>query len=102
MDSAIVVQKPIGVIDQLVLFFHGVGSNAQDLVPVARQFAQVLKQAMVVSVNAPQPSDFGSGRQWFPIAGVTESNRIGRVAAVMPFFQSTVEAVARTRRSWRR
>jgi hypothetical protein len=56
MDSAIVVQKPTGPIQQLVLFFHGVGSNAQDLVPVAQQFAKVLKQAMVVSINGAQPS----------------------------------------------
>ena len=91
MDSAIVVQKPTGTIQQLVLFFHGVGSDAQDLVPVAQQFAQVLKHAMVVSINGAQPSDFGSGRQWFSVAGVTEDNRIGRVATVMPLFQSTVQ-----------
>jgi len=91
MDSAIIVQKPTGAIQQLVLFFHGVGSNAQDLVPVAQQFAQVLKHAMVVSINGAQPSDFSSGRQWFSVAGVTEENRVGRVAAVMPLFQSTVQ-----------
>ena len=91
MDSAIVLQRPTGAIQQLVLFFHGVGSNAQDLVPVAQQFAQVLKHAMVVSVNGAQPSDFGSGRQWFSVAGVTEANRAARVAAVMPSFQSTVK-----------
>ena len=91
MNSAIIVQKPIGPIQELVLFFHGVGSNAQDLVPVAQQFAQVLKQAMVVSVNGAQPSDFGSGRQWFSVAGVTEANRAARVASVMPLFQSTVQ-----------
>ena len=91
MESAVVVQKPTGTIQQLVLFFHGVGSNAQDLVPVAQQFAQVLKHAMVVSVNGTQPSDFSSGRQWFSLTGVTEENRAGRVAAVMPLFQSTIQ-----------
>jgi phospholipase/carboxylesterase len=91
MDSSIIVHKPIGAIEQLVLFFHGVGSNAQDLVPVAQQFAQVLKQAMVVSVTGVQPSDFGSGRQWFSVAGVTETNRANRVATVMPLFQATIK-----------
>lgn len=92
MNSATIVQKPTDSIEQLVLFFHGVGSNAQDMVPVAQQFAQVLKRAMVVSVNGAQPSDFGGdGRQWFSVAGVTEANRAGRVAAVMPLFQSTVQ-----------
>ncbi len=41
MDSEIVIQKPTGAIQQLVLFFPGMGSNAQDLVPVAQRFAQV-------------------------------------------------------------
>lgn len=91
MNSAIIVQKPIGAIEQLVLFFHGVGANAQDLVPVAQQFAQVLKQAMVVSVNGTQPTDYGDGRQWFSLAGITEANRAARVADVMPSFQSTVQ-----------
>jgi len=90
MDSSIVVQKPAHAPQQLVLFFHGVGSNAQDLVPVAQQFAKALPNAMVVSVDAPQQSDFGAGRQWFSVAGVTEDSRPTRVEAAMPVFQSTV------------
>jgi phospholipase/carboxylesterase len=92
MDSSIVVQKPEHSPKQLVLFFHGVGSNAQDLVPVARQFAKALPNALVVSVDAPQQSDFGAGRQWFSVAGVTEDSRPARVEAAMPAFQSTVQA----------
>lgn len=91
MESAIVVQKPTGKIEQLVLFFHGVGSNAQDLVPIAQQFAKALPQAMVVSVNGAQPSGFGAGRQWFSVAAVTEENRAARVATVMPLFRSTIQ-----------
>jgi phospholipase/carboxylesterase len=91
MNSGVIVQKPVGTIDQLVLFFHGVGSDAQDLVPVAQQFARILKRALVVSLNGAQPSDFGSGRQWFSVAGVTEENRAARVATVMQLFQSMVQ-----------
>lgn len=91
MDSSIVVQKPEHTAKQLILFFHGVGSNAQDLVPVAQQFAKALPNAMVVSVDAPQHSDFGEGRQWFSVAGVTEDSRPARVEAAMPVFQSTVQ-----------
>jgi len=92
MDSFIVVQTPKHSPKQLVLFFHGVGSNAQDLVPVAEQFARALPSALLVSVDAPQPSDFGAGRQWFSVAGVTEDSRPARVEAAMPAFQSTVQA----------
>ena len=91
MDSSIVVQKPEHTPLQLILFFHGVGSNAQDLVPVAQQFAKALPNAMVVSVDAPQQSDFGAGRQWFSVAGVTEDIRPARVQAAMPAFQSAVQ-----------
>ena len=91
MDSFIVVQRPEHTPQQLILFFHGVGSNAQDLVSVAQQFAKALPNAMVVSVDAPQQSDFGAGRQWFSVAGVTEESRPARVQAAMPAFQSTVQ-----------
>src|SRR5665647_983548 len=91
MDSFIVVQRPEHTPQQLILFFHGVGSNAQDLVSVAQQFAKALPNVMVVSVDAPQQSDFGAGRQWFSVAGVTEDSRPARVEAAMPAFQSTVQ-----------
>lgn len=91
MDSSIVVQRPAHTPKRLILLFHGVGSNAQDLVPVAQQFAKALPNAMVVSVDGPQQSDFGAGRQWFSVAGVTEDNRPARVEAAMPGFQTTVQ-----------
>jgi phospholipase/carboxylesterase len=91
MDSSIVVQRPEHTPKQLILFFHGVGSNAKDLAPVAQQFAKALPNAMVVSVDGPQPSDFGAGRQWFSVAGVTEDNRPARVEVAMPVFQTTVQ-----------
>jgi phospholipase/carboxylesterase len=91
MDSSIVVHGPAHSPQKLVLFFHGVGSNAQDLVPVAQQFAKALPNALVVSVDATQQSDFGAGRQWFSVAGVTEDSRPARVEAAMPAFQATVQ-----------
>jgi phospholipase/carboxylesterase len=38
-----------------------------------------------------QPSDFGQGRQWFSVAGITEESRPARVAAAMPAFQSLIQ-----------
>jgi phospholipase/carboxylesterase len=38
-----------------------------------------------------QPSDFGQGRQWFSVAGITEENRRERVAAAMPAFQALIQ-----------
>jgi len=91
MTASIVVQKPAGTAQQLILLFHGVGSNAQDLVPVGQQFAAKFPAALVLSLEGLQPSDFGQGRQWFSVAGVTEENRPGRVAAAMPAFRSLIQ-----------
>jgi phospholipase/carboxylesterase len=91
MSASIVIQKPAGPAQQLMVLFHGVGSNAQNLVPVGQAFAAVFPYALVLSVEGLQASDFGQGRQWFSVAGVTEENRPARVAAVMPAFRALIE-----------
>jgi phospholipase/carboxylesterase len=94
MTASVVVARP-QVPAQLILLFHGVGASARDLVPLAQQVARHLPDAMVVSVDAPHASSFGTGRQWFSVAGVTEANRAERIAAALPQFESAV-------RSWQR
>jgi phospholipase/carboxylesterase len=58
--------------------------------PLAEALAAANPAAWVVSVRSPDPSDFGIGWQWFPVRGITEENRIGRIAAAMPGFVQTV------------
>jgi phospholipase/carboxylesterase len=96
MPSSIVIQKPSVAARQLILLFHGVGSNAQDLVPVGQQFAVQFPAAMVVSLEGLQPCDFGQGRQWFSVTGVTDENRPARVAAAMPAFQALILAMQKS------
>lgn len=91
MTSSILIQKPEGSPQQLILLFHGVGASAQDLVPVGEQFAAKSPTAMVISLDGFQPCDFGRGRQWFSVAGVTEVSRPERVASVMPAFLALVQ-----------
>lgn len=88
-DASIVVSRP-AIPAELVLLFHGVGASAHVLLPLAETIASSLPQAMVVSVDAPFASDFGTGRQWFSVRGVTEEDRPGRIAQAMPVFQQTV------------
>lgn len=78
----------------LFLLFHGVGATAQDLVPVGQLLARAFPEAAVVSVPAPDRSDFGSGLQWFSVRGVTEENRPQRVHETLGRFLETV-------RGWR-
>jgi phospholipase/carboxylesterase len=88
-DGSIVVARPQPA-RELVLLFHGVGSTASNLVPLAQLIARQQPQAMVVSVHAPHPSSSGAGRQWFSVAGITEANRPERIAAALPEFEGVV------------
>ncbi len=89
MTDALIVQQPASA-HHLVLIFHGVGASPQGLLPLADLIASADPRAWVLSVRSPHPSDLGSGWQWFSVQGVTEDNRIGRVAEAMPGFIDTV------------
>lgn len=88
-DASIVVARPDKPA-HLILLFHGVGSSAQNLVPLAELVAQARPDAMVVSVDGPHPSGLGQGREWFSVIGVTEQNRLQRVANAQPLFRDTI------------
>ena len=94
MNDAIVVQRPPATETspaELLLLFHGVGSRAEELVPLGRALAAQRPGAWVVSVRSPDPSNLGSGWQWFSVQGITEANRAERVAGAMPTFLQTIE-----------
>jgi phospholipase/carboxylesterase len=74
----------------LVLLFHGVGANAQSLVPLGEHVATMHPGSWVVSVRAPLPSDLGPGWQWFSVRGVTSENRASRVSQALPAFANAV------------
>jgi len=88
-DASIVVARPDDAA-HLVLLFHGVGSSAANLVPLAEWIVKARPDAMVVSVEGPHPSGPGAGRQWFSVAGVTEQNRPERVEQALPLFRDTI------------
>ena len=90
MPASMIIQQPSGIAGQLILLFHGVGANAQNMAPVGQALAKECPDAFVVSVDAAQASDMGAGRQWFSVRGVTEENRIARVEAAMPDFLAAV------------
>jgi len=89
MNEAIIVQRPASASTapaELLLLFHGVGSSAEDLLPLGRALAAQRPGAWIVSVRSPDPSDLGSGWQWFSVQGITEANRPARVNAALPAF----------------
>ena len=87
----IVVQQPSGHPQQLFLLYHGVGATPQGLVPLGQRLATEFPLALVVSVQGPQASDLGQGFQWFSVVGITEENRVARVAQAMPGFVEKVQ-----------
>ena len=90
MSDSIIVARPEGQAQQLMLLFHGVGADAQDLVPLGRVLAAEFPAAFIVSIAAPLPREAGGGRQWFSVQGIDEENRPARVDAAMPAFMASV------------
>ncbi len=67
------IKKPqTGKADYLMIFFHGYGSDGNDLIGLSDFFDQVMPNTVYLSPNAPNPTGFG-GYQWFPLS--TLSNR---------------------------
>ncbi|ACM31265.1 alpha/beta hydrolase [Rhizobium rhizogenes] len=79
--------------NMLVIMLHGVGSSGSDLAPLANTWKDSLPGAVFASPNAPSRSSFGSGYQWFSVAGVTEDNRSTRIIEARTAFDTTISAI---------
>jgi phospholipase/carboxylesterase len=90
-SNDLTIQQPAGQAQQLILLFHGVGSNPNAMRPLGERLASEFPNAVVVAAQAPHPSSIGNGFQWFNVVGITEENRLGRVAAALPGFVASVE-----------
>lgn len=77
----------------LVIMLHGVGSSGNDLAPLGHTWKATLPGAVFVSPNAPAPSSFGSGYQWFSVAGVTEENRGARIVDARSSFDRVITSI---------
>jgi phospholipase/carboxylesterase len=76
----------------LVVLLHGVGSNAQDLLPLADSWRETLPDVAFVSLDGSQPFDGGfGGRQWFSLHDVNEANRPARVMDAYPALRRMLE-----------
>lgn len=95
--SALAHLPESGPPELLYLLFHGVGAQADDMLPLARRLIQAYPQAAVLCLNAPDRFDAVIGkseaRQWFSIRRIDEDNRPARVAAALPGFIATVRAM---------
>jgi phospholipase/carboxylesterase len=82
---------------QLFILLHGVGARPSDLVPLADKFRDAYPEAAFLLPEGTFPFDgggpfdsAGNRRQWFSTSGVTEDNRVSRVAGAMPALHALV------------
>ena len=66
-----------------IVLLHGFGSRGANLAPLAGQLTAATG-VVTSSPDAPGVMNGGSGRYWFPLDGLTEESRPGRVAAALP------------------
>jgi phospholipase/carboxylesterase len=78
----------------LVVLLHGVGSNAQDLVPLADAWRGSLPPDIAwASLDGSEPFDGGfGGRQWFSLRDIDETTRGERVVAAWPALERMLRA----------
>jgi len=98
-DPRAIVSLPAsGPAQLLFLLFHGVGSQAAQMAPLAAALREQYPQAALVSLNGPQPFDGvpggGAGFQWFSVQGLDEHKHAARVAAALPDFIARIRAWA--------
>jgi phospholipase/carboxylesterase len=78
-------------VKQLFILLHGVGARSSDLLPLAQKFRDVFPHAAFLLPDGTFPFDGGgTGRQWFSIRGVSEENRVTRVAEAIPALHALV------------
>ena len=75
----------------LFVFLHGSGATPKSMIPIAFRF-----QARFPSAALVVPSGFASSdvdcdaQQWYSSRGLTDDNRMERVAAILPRFEALV------------
>lgn len=89
-QNALILQHPPANPQQLILLFHGMGSKPRAMRPLGERLALEFPKALVVAPQAPTLSGSPNGFEWFGIEGITEENRVNRVALAMPAFDACV------------
>jgi phospholipase/carboxylesterase len=79
--------------EQLLVLLHGVGATPEGFTPLAQTLRARFPQSAVLVPAGFDAFDMAPvGRQWFSVRGVTEDNRVGRVAAALPRLLTWIKA----------
>jgi phospholipase/carboxylesterase len=62
------VSAKSGEVKQLMVLFHGYGSDGNDMISLSSYWADILPNTMFIAPNAPEPCDINPmGFQWFAL-----------------------------------
>jgi phospholipase/carboxylesterase len=79
----------------LIVLLHGVGGDADTMMPLAQFLNDILADTVIVVPEAPIPFDLGdTGFQWFSVQGVTRANRGDRIRNALPVVQKMIDREA--------
>ncbi len=77
---------------RLVILLHGLGADGNDLIGLARYWAQLLPNAEFLSPNAPFPCDMAPhGYQWFSSQDRSREAVLGGVRAAAPILDGFID-----------
>lgn len=77
---------------QLVILFHGVGADGNDLIGLAPYWSRLLPEAEFLSPNAPFPCDMVPlGYQWFSLLDRRPERMMAGLAATHPFVDAYID-----------
>lgn len=93
MTTDLELLPPSGRPEQLLILLHGVGASPAAMAPLAQLLRSKFAQSAVLVPAGFDAFDMGRpGRQWFSLQGLTEDNRVARVAAMLPRLIAWVHA----------
>ena len=82
-----------GAAQQLVILCHGVGSDGQDLIDLARYYQKVLPDAKFISPDAPFAYDMApSGYQWFSLQDMSPGAHLAGAQQAAPILDDFIDA----------
>ena len=89
-ELSLVIQEPTDTPAQLIVLCHAAGDDAASLLPLGERLRETFPLATIVSLQADAPAATPNGFEWFSAEGLTEDNRLPRVAGALPGLQAAV------------
>lgn len=79
--------------ENIVVLLHGYGSNGQDLIGLAPEYAAALPNTLFISPDAPFPCEAGFGYQWFSLSSYTPQAMLTGAVEAVPILNQFLDDV---------